>query len=207
MFLRSLLVATFLVAPAAHAAEQVLFEIPLDINRSGDLDRAMMVIVGEKLDIKEAVPVEFHALEDGQRADLLIFLDVGADPLNITDPHAIRVEGIARDDGLRFILPPLATAKGSLNVITSNGYGNTFNTTETLTVVWRKGRFLVAGWAQDFYSSREEQSTHCSINYLTGKTTVRNINGKTTNMVTRLLPPLLTEWDSRKRPKFCDDLL
>jgi hypothetical protein len=147
--------------------------------------------------------LDFYQLADGERADLLIFLDVGDDALNVTDTPTFRKEGVALADGLRFVLQQQATAKGSLNIITSNGFGNTFNTTETLTIVHRNGRFMVAGWAQNFYNSREEQSTHCSVNYLSGRAVRRENQGKNVALKGKFKPVRLADWNVSETPEIC----
>jgi hypothetical protein len=203
--LRLAAVMLCLCAPPAFAAEQVLYEIPLEMNRNAEMDRAMLVIVGNTITIEEGKPLDTYPLEDGQRADLLIFLDVGDDALNITDTPTIRKEFIALRDGLNFIMVPEATAKGSLNIITSNGFGNTFNTTETLTIVWRDGAFRIGGWALDTHNSREDASSHCSINYLSGKAVKRENEGKPTPIKGRFKPVLLADWDVANTPDVCGE--
>jgi hypothetical protein len=189
----------------ARAAEQVLFEIPVEMNRNAEQDRAMLVIVGDTINIEEGKPLDFYQLEDGQRADLLIFLDVGDDALNITDTPTFRKQGIALREGLNFIMVPEAKGKGSLNIITANGFGNTFNTTETLSIVYRDGVFRVGGWAQDLYNSREEESAHCSINYLSGKAVKRGTNGKNIATKGKFKPVLLADWKVDDAPNVCGD--
>jgi hypothetical protein len=204
MMLRLTACALCLCAPmAAHAAEKVLFEIPLELNRNSEQDRAMLVIVGDTSDIKDGVALDTYPLAEGQRADLLIFLDVGDDALNVTDTPAFRKQGIALRDGLNFVMVPEARGRGSLNIITANGFGNTFNTTETLTIVYRDGEFRVAGWAQDSYNSREDQSAHCSVNYLTGKAVKRGNDGKKIAIRGKFKPVLLADWTVADTPDVC----
>jgi hypothetical protein len=83
-------VAFGLLSKPLLAAEHVLYEIPVEMNKNTEADRAMLVIVGDAVNIKEAEPLETYPLEKGQRADLLIFLDVGDDAVNVTDPPTIR---------------------------------------------------------------------------------------------------------------------
>jgi hypothetical protein len=204
--LRPIVFALAFCAPVAtFAAEQVLFEVPVEMNRNDEQDRAMLVIVGDKLDIEPGKPLETYPLEDGQRADLLIFLDVGDDALNITDTPTIRKESIVLREDLNFVMVPEAKGKGSLNIITANGFGNTFNTTETLTIVYRDGAFRIGGWAVDSYNSREDQSAHCSINFLSGKAVKRENNGKDQRIKGKFKPVLLADWDVANTPDVCGE--
>ena len=204
--LRLALLAIFALSPtAALAAEQVVFEVTLDMNGNGESERAMLVIVGDKLNIKEGEPAEFYVLEDGQRADLLLYLDYGDDPLYLSDMPTFRKENIALRHGLNFVFVPETKGKGSLNIITSNGYGNTFNTTETLTIVYRNGAFRVGGWATDSHNSREDASTHCSVNYLANKAVKRENDGKDKRIKGKFVPRLLSDWKVDEPPVVCEE--
>jgi hypothetical protein len=198
--------AALAFSSTCFAAEQVLYEIPLEMNRNDEADRAMLVIVGDTINIEEAKPLDFYQLEQGQRADLLIFLDVGDDALNVTDTPSIRKQGIAVFDSLRFVMPQETNAKGSLNIITSNGFGNTFNTTETLTVVYRDKHFIVAGIATDVYAQGED--AHCSINFLSGKAMIRRLDDSKNMPLKGSFKQTFTldDWSQDTRPTACDAL-
>lgn len=193
-----------LLPVSATAAEHVLYEIPLEMNGNENADRAMIVVVGDEINIEEAKPLDFYQLEQGQSADLLVFLDVGDDALNVTDTPSIRKQGIAVADQLAFVMPPESNGKGSLNVITSNGFGNTFNTTETLTVVYRSELFIVAGLAVDLYARGED--AHCSINLLNGKAVRKRFEDTRSLPITGSFKQTieLADWSEEARPKTCD---
>jgi hypothetical protein len=199
-------IAFGLMPMSVQAAEHVLYEIPLEINGNEATDRAMMVIVGDTVNIEEGKPLDFYQLEPGQRADLLIFLDVDGDALNVTDTPSIRKQGVAVSDKLAFVLLPEATSKGSLNIITSNGFGNTFNTTETLTVVYRQSKFIVAGLAVDLFARGED--AHCSINLLNGKAVRKKFKDARNRPVKGSFKQTiqLADWNEDVRPKACDSL-
>lgn len=200
-------IAFGLMPVSVKAAEHILYEIPVEMNGNEATDRAMMVIVGDTVNIEEAKPLDFYQLEPGQRADLLIFLDVEDDALNVTDTPSIRKQGVAVSDKLAFVLLPEATSKGSLNVITSNGFGNTFNTTETLTVVYRQSKFIVAGFAVDLFARGEV--AHCSVNFLNGKALMRRFEDKRSAPMKGSFKKALTleSWNAGTTPKVCAEII
>jgi hypothetical protein len=202
----SSLVALALVATTAYAApkEEVLYELELDMDKNGTLDHAYLVLVGQgRADFSELTK-ETYAVSDGEHVDLFVYLN-NADEVDISQEPELRIKAVATFDALRFAFPLQSNGKGSLNVVTSNGFGNTFNTTETLTIVHRNNEFWVGGWALDFYNSRDDQSLHCSINYLAGKAVRRDNNGKDVELQGNFKPIATTQWMASERPNICDE--
>ncbi len=202
----SLLLCFFVVCPAAAAPrEDLLFDVTLDMDHAGTSDRAVLVLVGPGRSDAENPSKDFYQLGESERADLLIYLNHGDRSLNIKSPPTLRKEDITNGDELAFVMPPAVSLKGSLNVVSSNGFGNTFNTTETLTIVYRDGTFMVAGWAQDFYNSREDKSSHCSVNYLAGKALKRVDTGKDARLKGVFKPVSLADWTTTDQPAVCEE--
>jgi hypothetical protein len=189
----------------AAPREVVLFDVTLDMDHAGTSDRAVLVVVGPGRGDADNPSKDFYQLGAGERADLLIYLNQGDGSLDIGSLPALRKENIIARDDLAFVMPLAANRKGSLSIVSSNGFGNTFNTTETLTVVYRNGVFLVAGWAQDFYNSREEESSHCSVNYLAGKAVKRGNGGKDVRLKGAFKPIDLAAWATASQPAVCDE--
>jgi hypothetical protein len=184
---------------------ELLFDALSDMDKNGVEDRAALVLVGPGRTEADNPSKDFYALAEDEHVDLFIYLNGGNGPLDITQVPTARKASLISADTLRFVLPLSGNAKGSINIVTSNGFGNTFNTTETLTIVWRKGTFMVGGWAQDFYNSRDEQSAHCSVNYLTGKAVRRKNAGKNLALKGVFKPVLLADWSAAAQPKGCDE--
>lgn len=198
--------ALLLTSPAAWAApkEHVLFDVTFDMDQVGTLDRAVIAVIGTgQIDFSPQTK-EFHMLSSGETVDLLIYLNEGDGKLDFSKQPSIRKENVIDAERLPFVLPLQVNAKGSLRVISSNGFGNTFNLTETLTIVYRNSEFSIAGWAQDFYSSRDEQSRHCSVNYLTGKAVTRQNDGKDMAYPGTFKAVSLAQWTNAARPETCD---
>jgi hypothetical protein len=194
----------FAVCPAVAASNQsVLFDVTFDMDQSGTQDRAVLVLAGTGQAVPDDAAREVYTLGQGEQADLLIYLDAGDGALDLTRPPTFRKDNLIHGEDLAFVMPLAVSAKGSLNVVSSNGFGNTFNTTETLTIVYRGGAFLVAGWAQDFYNSRDEKSSHCSVNYLAGKAVKRVNDGKDVRLKGVFKATGLKDWTLATRPAVC----
>lgn len=192
-------------ASFAASRQDVLFDVTFDMDRAGTWDRAVLVAVGPgRTDFSELTK-DAYLLSDGERADLFIYLNYGDGPLDLTTPPTLRKENLINRDDLSWVMPLAVNLKGSLNVVSSNGFGNTFNTTEALTIVYRNEKFMVAGWAQDFYNSREEQSSHCSVNYLAGKAVKRVNEGKNIALKGQFKPVAVADWSAQSRPDVCNE--
>ena len=202
----SLLLCCLVLCPTlAVAREDVLFVVSFDMDHTGTSDRAVLVLVGQGRSDAADPSKDFYQLGEGERADLLIFLNHGDGPLELSKSPALRKDNVINRDELAFVIPPAVNIKGSLNIVSSNGFGNTLNTTETLTIVYRNGAFLVAGWAQDFYNSRDEVSSHCSVNYLAGKAVRRGNTGKDVKLKGVFKPVDLMAWITANQPAVCEE--
>jgi hypothetical protein len=203
----SLFPALLLTSLQAYAEpkQDVLFDVTFDMDHEGTWDRAVLVVVGPGRTDFGPQTKDVYMLSKGEQVDLLIYLNAGDGKLDISKQPSIRKENVIDAERPAFVMPLQVNAKGSLRVISSNGFGNTFNTTESLTIVHRNGTFSIAGWAQDFYNSREEQSQHCSVNYLTGKAVMRGNKGKDIPVKGVFKPVLLAEWSSATQPPICEE--
>lgn len=178
------LAAALAVASAGAVAQtqpssQERHEVTLDIDNDGRMDRA--VLVGN--------PASGYG-------DLSIYLDAGTekpDPLrkpailktNLTD---------ARITGFE------SKGKGSLLVTYGcGGCSNDFET--TLTIVYRGGKFLVAGYTYS-WETRNGSGT-CDVNFLTGKGVISRDRGKAKPITGRFAPVALADWSETKHPKAC----
>lgn len=202
----TLLLCFFVLHPAVAASrEDVLFEVTFDMDHAGASDRAVLVLAGTGRSDAADPSKDFYQLGEHEQAALLVYLNHGDGPLDVSTLPTMRKDNIINRDELAFVMPPAVNLKGSLNIVSSNGFGNTFNTTETLTVVYRDGAFLVAGWAQDLYNSREEESSHCSVNYLAGKAVKRGNDGKDVQLKGVFKPTDLAAWSLASHPKVCEE--
>ena len=91
-----ILVAIFFVLPALPAQaetppkHQPLYDLALDIDKDGKMDRAVLVLVGDIDEGFYAPDKSSYRIDiDRQRADLYIYLGEGTGPVDVTKPPTI----------------------------------------------------------------------------------------------------------------------
>lgn len=184
---RHLILATALVAASAAHAEPDYSRI-LDVETfsaegNGDTDRAVLVENGDS------------------GADLYIYraLDASADPAKPPKPALVK-KNAAWDGGMWGSRPSLeSNAKGSLLIKSENTGIGRDKWTQTVTVVYRNGAFIVAGLTRNAYDSLEPNSAHsCDLNFLSGK-------GKKDGKAIEVKSPAakLADWSDDALPKEC----
>jgi hypothetical protein len=156
-------------------------EVALDMDRDGKSDRAVLV-----------------SDPDNGTADLSIYLAAGDGALDPSrQPTLFKndmpAEGIVSMEG---------NDKGSLLITYGcGGCSNDFET--TLTIVYRDGDFLVAGYTYDWDTRYSAGS--CDINYLTGKGFMqKGIDGEAVPLKGTFRPVKLADWSDDDRPRACD---
>ncbi|MDX8467037.1 hypothetical protein RFM26_15190 [Mesorhizobium sp. VK23B] len=183
------LIATLAAMPApALAGDKPAFELALDIDQDGAMDRAMVM------------------QDDGGPADLYIYLATGEErPDPARRPDFVR-KALTEDR----ILDLEAKGKGSLAITSCFGCGASKSTEDTLTVVYRNGTFLVGGYSRNWdWNIQKSDGTvettigDCDINYLTGKATASTDLEGGKPVKGKFKPVLLKDWSYEKRPKIC----
>ncbi len=176
------LTATPMLALAENPAA---FELKLDIDQDGETDRAVIM------------------QEPGGPASLYIYLgEEKQDPSR--KPDLLRK--VLTEDR---VIDLQSNGKGSLAITSCFGCGASRSTEETVTIVYRKGRFLVGGysrswdWNQQTSSGVETTLGGCDINYLTGKGTVSKDLEAAKPINRRFKPISLKDWSSSSRPRAC----
>jgi hypothetical protein len=162
------------------------FELKLDIDQDGKLDRAAVM------------------QEPGGPADLQIYL--AADEENASRPPDVVKKAFTEDR----VIDLEGKGKGSLAVTSCFGCGANKSTEDTLTIVYRQGRFLVGGYSRSW--DWNEQTSDgvkttlggCDINYLTGKGTASKDLEDGKPIKGKFKPVLLRDWSLDKRPKACE---
>ena len=143
-----LLVVLLVVLPALARAE-ALSELVADFTGDGVADRAVLVETTE-----------------GGEADLLIYagLPGGGEALALRAPALVWVGGIGQQPSLD------RTAGGSLQVISMNESIGRNRWRQTLTIAWRGGAFVLAGFTYSWYDTLDlDASGTCDVNLLTGR--------------------------------------
>ncbi|QKD04939.1 hypothetical protein [Mesorhizobium loti] len=182
------LVALVAVPAPAFAESAPAFELKLDIDQDGKMDRAVVMQA------------------PGGSADLTIYLAAGEEKLDPSRrPDFVR-KGLTEDR----VTDLESKGKGSLVITSCFGCGASESTEDTLTIVYRQGQLLVGGysrswdWNQQMSDGVKTTVGGCDINYLTGKGTVSKDLGNTKPIRGRFKPVPLKDWSIGKRPKACN---
>jgi hypothetical protein len=180
------LVALVATTTPSVAENAPAFELKLDIDQDGKTDRAVIMQA------------------PGEAADLYIYL--GDDKADAPRQPDFAKKGLTEDQ----VIDLESKGKGSLSVTSCTGCGANKSTEETLTIVYRRGKFLVGGysrnwdWNQQTSSGVETTLGDCDINYLTGKGTASKDLEEGKPIRGRFKPVPLKDWSAKMRPKACD---
>jgi len=187
------------LASPARADPKALFEIALDIDHDGKVDRA--VLVGVEGTGSYGPNNDWFMFGADERVALHIYLGTGDAPLDLPRKPSFLKPGVIRGERQNQIFP-LQARNGSLIITTAyNLYSNWAQ--ETLTIVHRKGALLVAGFSRSTDMKSGEQDS-CDINFLTGKGVVqKGVDGKARPLKQRFKPVKLAVWSTQSIPKAC----
>lgn len=173
--MKALLPVLFTFCVSAAVAEDgkptIRGEVTLDMDGDGKADRAALV----------------ENAASGA-SDLYIFLGGGDAKLDLARPASIIRRGVASR-----VVQELRANGGSLLVEDATG-GASDDYDDTLTIVYRNGAFLVAGFTRDT-DTRKGGVGHCEINLLTGRALVsRGVDGVAKPARARVKPVRLADW-------------
>ena len=186
--------------PSRAAGElTALYEITFDMDHDGTPDR--VVIVGPAGKEPFSVKKDWASLAADEHADLYIYLGGGDVPVDLSRKPSLRKAGIAVGARQNQIFP--LEARGDA-VIVRTAYNLFSNWDErTLTIVYRGGDFLVAGFSRS-YDLKSGAQGSCEVNFLTGKALMsKGVGGKKRAAKGRFKPVRLADWDEAKHAKAC----
>ncbi|MGZ5864289.1 MAG: hypothetical protein ACXWKC_02820 [Xanthobacteraceae bacterium] len=146
----------------ALSAPMALFELALDIDNDGKMDRAVLVseIGTNSTGGRFSAEKDWFMLGRDERADLYIYLGTGDEPLDLSRKPDFIKQAVATRERNNQIYPLEKNDKGSLVVKTAfNLFSNWMP--ETLTIVHRDGEFIVAGliYSYERKDARREAAT------------------------------------------------
>ncbi|CAN7409286.1 hypothetical protein LJR234_002762 [Mesorhizobium amorphae] len=166
------------------------FEVALDIDSDGQMDRAMIA----------------QDTDNGQ-AELSIYLAAGDGKLDPSRKPSFVKKSLTEDR----ILALESKGKGSLVVTSCFGCGASKSTEATLTIVYRQGKFLVAGYSRDWdWNVQKSNGTvettlgGCDIDFLTGKGVASQDLDDGKPVEGTFAPIALADWSDASRPKPCE---
>ncbi|CAN7399758.1 hypothetical protein [Mesorhizobium sp. LjNodule214] len=166
------------------------FEVALDIDSDGRMDRAVIA----------------QDADNGQ-AELSIFLAAGEGKLDPSRQPDFIKKALTEDR----ILALESKGKGSLVITSCFGCGANKSWEATLTIVYRQGKFLVAGYSRDWdWNVQKSDGTvettlgGCDINFLTGKGIASQDLDDGKPVEGTFAPIDLADWSDASRPKPCE---
>lgn len=185
-----LFTAALPMAEAAATPPSVLFDLVLDLDGDGTLDRAALI-----------------ENQDSEIAELDIYLGGGAVALDLALQSSFRKEKVIEGTAMKF------EHKGKASLVITSCYGCGANKSweETLTIVHRKGVFMVAGFTRSWdWNSHlangtvETRMGGCDINFLTGRGEVTVGLDDIRPVKRKFKPVKLADWSAENRPSECE---
>jgi hypothetical protein len=170
-------------SPVSIPPDAVLSAVTSDWNGDGRMDRAILVEGQE------------------ERADLYIYVSTDDPNGGERRDLALAKTGAAWKGAMWGTQPSLELSpKGSLLLKSGNDAIGRSRWSQTLTIVYRNGEFLVAGMTFDSRDTLEPKAGgHCDLNLLTGQG-IRN--GKALKVAAKQIR--LADWSDDSRPKECE---
>lgn len=174
---------------AACAQDEPPFEVALDMGNDGQIDRAVIA-----------------ADPDSGLAELSLYLAAGEGKLDPSRKPDFVKKALTEDR----ILALESKGNGSLVVTSCFGCGANKSWEATLTIVWRNGKFLVAGYRRDWdWNVQKADGTvettlgGCDINFLTGKGVASKDLDDGKPVAGKFVPIALADWSDDSRPEPC----
>lgn len=212
----ALLLVAALAVPAAPAfAEEkteALYEIALDIDRDGKPDRAVLVLVGPGRTDFDPLTQERYGLGPGERVDLYVYLAEGEKKLDLSRQPSFLKKAIVDPERTPWVQPLESEEGGSLAITAVYGWGASKTWGETVTIAYREGEFVVAGYAKDW-----DWNTHiadgnvetviggCEIDFLSGKGVVtQGLDEESRPIEGAFTPVKLADWTGDDLPGACE---
>lgn len=211
------IVVLAVAAGHAHAEQkrEALYEIALDIDRDGRMDRAVLVLVGPGRTDFHPLTAERYGLSPEESVELYVYLATGDEKLDLSRKPDFLKTGIINEE-TPWVEPLESTAKGSLVVTSVYGWGARQSQGESITIVHRGGEFLVAGYSKGWEWGNEVHKPNgdwdvettiggCDINFLTGKGVVTDgLDDQGRPIKGTFKPIKLADWPAWKYPKACE---
>ena len=190
---------------------EALYDITLDIDNDGKTDRAVLVLMGPGRTDFDPLTLERYGLSGDESVDLHVYLAAGDEQIDFARKPSFVRKAIVDTEETSWVQPLGIAADGSLKVTSVYAWGASKTWGEKLTIVYRNGEFLVAGYARDWDwnshladGSVETLMGGCDIDFVSGKGVLldglddsRPIDGK-------FAPVKLADWSTANRPEACE---
>lgn len=201
------------LASAALAAQKTesLYEASLDINGDGKADKAVIVLFGPGRTDFHELTKERYGLSTDERVELWIFLGKGAQATDLAITPDFVKPDIIDPERTPWVQPLETNSSGSLMVSAAHQWGASKDWTEVLTIAFRRGELVVAGydmgWSWNTWRADDSFQTlegECAINFLTGKGTLTKDGGEPQPVDGAFELVKLKDWNQTHRPAACD---
>jgi hypothetical protein len=196
----------FGLAPVAQAGtkREALFDVTLDMDADGTLDRAVLILVGPGRDKAWDLSRGNYPLTTDETVDLAIYLGAGDAAVDINKTPTILKQNIADREYAGWVQSPEVVNTRSLKVGWNYQPGSTSDLDERLTIVWRKGKFLVVGL--DVYWENHGQNGNCQLNLATGQGSKAKgeFPAPKPTFKAKVKPIPLEKWSAKTWPTQCD---
>ncbi|HEY4995453.1 MAG TPA: hypothetical protein VII21_04080 [Aestuariivirga sp.] len=189
---------------------RVISEVSLDMNGDGKLDRIAVVSVGatDNPDVRDDGS---YWLGDKESVDLYFYMDNGDKALDLSTQPSFIKKNIVDPESTQAVSPLVQKGKASIKLDSCYGCGASVSQEESLTIVYRNGEFLVAGfslgWEDNAHPSDGDVVTTsggCDINFLTGHGfATQDPPIKPKLLKQKFAPIKLADWSTEKYPKAC----
>jgi hypothetical protein len=201
-----LCIVTLLLCPSAFAAEKrdTLFEVSLDMDADGKLDRAVLVLMGPGRDLTWDLSRGHYPLTEGDTVDLAIYLSAGGALVDLAKPPTILKRNILDREYAGWVQSLDVVNLHSLKVGWNYQPGSSHDLEESITIAWRKGQFLVVGL--DTFWENPNGIGNCQINLSTGEgnRAAGEHPAPKPTFKAKVKPVPLQNWSEKTRPKQCD---
>lgn len=204
-FLLALAVATFPATAGETPQTKVISTIAVDFDGDGLMDRADLVQINPEAGDASLNGGQDFMVGASERVDLVLtFNAVSNRPVfikkQVVDPEAV------------FLVSALESkSKGSVSIHSCYGCGAMKSWDQTLTIAYRKGSFVVAGysksWEWYFHTSEgnvDGKQGECDINYLTGRGAASRSADEARPLKARFRMMKLSAWSDASVPKACN---
>lgn len=207
----------FMAMPGAAAVagtgpkSEVLYQTSLDIDRDGKPDNAALVLVGPGRTNFHELTRDRYGLGENERVDLHIYLGKDGENAGLGRKPDFVKQRITDPERVPWVQPLEVSGSGSLLISAAHQWGASHDWTEILTVVYRNGEPVVAGFTMGWYwnslladDTFETLEGACDVNFLTGKGTLTK-DEETPKPIKGVFEPVkLADWTSAKIPPACD---
>jgi hypothetical protein len=201
----SLLFYVLVVCPGLAApVREVLFDAALDMDGDGTLDLAALILVGPGRDTIWDLTRGTYPLSGGETVDLAIYLGAGDLPADLTQTPTLLKQNFIDREYAGWVQALEVVNKRSLKVGWNYQPGSSHDLEEEITIVWRKGQFLVVGI--DVFWENPNGIGNCQLNLSTGEGSRAEgeFPAPKPTFKAKVKPVPLEKWSAKTWPPQCD---